>query len=314
MIGWVEASLYEAIDCLARSGKNHLASDLSRLLETLDFDELEVMRSPVSEAIANALLEVSTFPDLVGLLSSSPRRSASLTAPLHVVSEAPTSAFSTRALTTYPEEWVTRYVNRRYYCSIRSSRASETAECGLLLGHARGLRPAVPPSTTTPRRTASAPPATPCRSSPSAATRSPSRSARRSSARRSASASATTRRTCSTRRLLHHRGLLAPRLRGSPERLHPDRRPDGDPARRGDGRRRAGAAGARLPLRLLRHAGALDLQPVPHPHGGAGGGGRRPRRPPDQRAADQGRHPGRIDARARRTASTPAPAPPRSAA
>jgi hypothetical protein len=44
MIGWVEASLYEAINCLTRVGKNHLASDLNRLLDTLDFDDLEVFR------------------------------------------------------------------------------------------------------------------------------------------------------------------------------------------------------------------------------------------------------------------------------
>ena len=58
MIGWVEASLYEAISCLARAGKNDLASDLNRLLDTLDFDELEVFRNPASEAIADRLEEV----------------------------------------------------------------------------------------------------------------------------------------------------------------------------------------------------------------------------------------------------------------
>ena len=130
MIGWVEASLYEAIDCLARSGKNHLASDLSRLLETLDFDELEVMRSPASETIANALLEVSNFPDLVELLRQFSEAIGVAHCTVHVVSEAPTSAFSTRVLTTYSEEWVTRYVNRRYFLLDPVVRASDTAEAG----------------------------------------------------------------------------------------------------------------------------------------------------------------------------------------
>ena len=62
MIGWVEASLYETINCLTRLGRNDLASDINRLLDTLDFDELEVFRNPVSEAVADQLLEVSTFP------------------------------------------------------------------------------------------------------------------------------------------------------------------------------------------------------------------------------------------------------------
>ena len=80
MIGWVEASLYEAINCLARLGKNDLASDLNRLLDTLDFDEIEVFRNPASERIADQMLQVGTFPDSWTCCGSSPRRSASRTA------------------------------------------------------------------------------------------------------------------------------------------------------------------------------------------------------------------------------------------
>lgn len=130
MIGWVEASLYEAIDCLARAGKNHVASDLGRLLATLDFDDLEVLRSPVSERVADALLEASTFPDLVDLLKQFSEAIGVAHCTLHVVNEMPTSSFSTRALTTYPEDWVTRYVNRRYFTVDPVARESETCETG----------------------------------------------------------------------------------------------------------------------------------------------------------------------------------------
>ncbi len=130
MIGWIEASLYEAIDCLARSGRNDLASDLGRLLDTLDFDELEVFRNPVSEAIADQMLEVATFPDLVDLLRQFSEAIGVAHCTLHVVSEVPTTGFTTRALTTYPEEWVARYVNRRYFTVDPVSRASVAAKCG----------------------------------------------------------------------------------------------------------------------------------------------------------------------------------------
>jgi hypothetical protein len=130
MIGWVEASLYEAINCLTRLGKNDLASDLGRLLHTLDFDELEVFRNPASEAIADRLLEVSTFPDLVDLLRQFSDAIGVSHCTLHVVSELPSTAFTTRALTTYPEEWVTRYFNRRYHRIDPVVRASATAEGG----------------------------------------------------------------------------------------------------------------------------------------------------------------------------------------
>jgi hypothetical protein len=115
MIGWVETSLYEAVDCLARAGKNHIASDLGRLLDTLDFDDLEVLRSPVAERIANSLLEAATFPDLVDQLKQFSEAIGVAHCTLHVVSESPTSSFTTRALTTYPEHWVARYVDRRYF-------------------------------------------------------------------------------------------------------------------------------------------------------------------------------------------------------
>jgi Autoinducer binding domain len=143
MIGWVEASLYEAIECLARAGKNDLASDLGRLLDTLDFDEIEVFRNPISEAIADAMLEVSTFPDLVDLLRQFSEAIGVAHCTLHVVNEVPSTAFTTRALTTYPEEWVTRFVNRRYFQVDPVSRASETAENGFFWDTLEVTTPAV---------------------------------------------------------------------------------------------------------------------------------------------------------------------------
>ena len=53
MCGWVENSLGEAIELLARSGRNDLASDLKRILTTIDFDDLEVLRCPGADGIAS---------------------------------------------------------------------------------------------------------------------------------------------------------------------------------------------------------------------------------------------------------------------
>ena len=143
MIGWAEASLYEAIECLTRSGRNDLASDLNRLLDTLDFDDLEVFRNPISEAIADAMLEVSTFPDLVDLLRQFSEAIGVAHCTLHVVSEVPTTNFTTRALTTYPEEWVARFVSRRYFLIDPVSRACEKAEAGFFWDTLEVTTPAV---------------------------------------------------------------------------------------------------------------------------------------------------------------------------
>jgi hypothetical protein len=103
---------------------------LARLLDALDFDELEIFRNPVSEAIADEMLRVSTFPDLVDLLRQFSDAIGVGHCTLHVVSEVPSTAFTTRALTTYPEEWVMRYINRRYYTVDPVCRESMTAEAG----------------------------------------------------------------------------------------------------------------------------------------------------------------------------------------
>ena len=71
MIGWVEASLYEAISCRAPAwARNDLASDSNRLLDTLDFDDArESSRNAASEAIDDRLTGgLDLRRDLVDLL------------------------------------------------------------------------------------------------------------------------------------------------------------------------------------------------------------------------------------------------------
>jgi len=114
MCGWVEDSLGEAIELLARSGRNDLASDLKRILTTIDFDDLEVLRCPGADGIASEILEAGSFGALADLLGRLAEKIGVSHCTLHVVAEAPATNFSTKVLTTYPEEWVSCYVNRRY--------------------------------------------------------------------------------------------------------------------------------------------------------------------------------------------------------
>lgn len=114
MIGWAEDSLREAIERLARGGRNDIASDLNRLLMTIDFDTLSVMRNPAAESFADEVVAAGSLPELIELL----KRLASLLGVNHCtinkVTEAPSSTFSTRAITTYPDEMIARYVDRNY--------------------------------------------------------------------------------------------------------------------------------------------------------------------------------------------------------
>ncbi len=115
MSGWAEEAMQEAIDLLARSGRNDLASDLNRVLTTVDFDGLEIMRSADSDSIADEIVEAATLSELLGTFR---RLTGALSVDhctFHVVCEAASTSFTTKVLTTYPEEWVSRYVERRYH-------------------------------------------------------------------------------------------------------------------------------------------------------------------------------------------------------
>lgn len=114
MISWAEESLQEAIELAARSGRNDMASDLRRILETVDFHDLQIMRLDGLDEIAGEVVEVSSFGELVDLLGRLAGTIGVNHCTLHVVTEAPTTNFSTKVVTTYPEEWVTHYVNHRY--------------------------------------------------------------------------------------------------------------------------------------------------------------------------------------------------------
>jgi hypothetical protein len=134
MYRWAEDSMREAVDLLARSGRNDLASDLNRIIAAVDFDDLEVLRCPGSDRIADEIVEAASFSELVGLLGGLAETFGVVHSTLHVVSEAPSTNFSTKVLTTYPEEWIARYVNRRYSTIDPVSQACLAADQGFFWG------------------------------------------------------------------------------------------------------------------------------------------------------------------------------------
>ncbi len=114
MNGWANASMLEAIDALAKIGRNDLASDLKRITAKIDFEVLEVLRCPGTERLADAIVEANSFSALVDLLGRVGGTLGATHCTVHVVGESSSSNFATKVLTTYPEEWVSRYVDRRY--------------------------------------------------------------------------------------------------------------------------------------------------------------------------------------------------------
>lgn len=115
MSGWAEESMREAIELLARAGRNDLATDLNRIQAKVDFDDLDVLRCVGTDRIADAILEAKSFSELISLLGKLARTMSLSHCTLHVISEAASTGFSTKVLTTYPEDWIARYVDRRYF-------------------------------------------------------------------------------------------------------------------------------------------------------------------------------------------------------
>jgi Autoinducer binding domain len=100
-------------------------------------------RCPGSDRIADGILEASSFSELALLLERLAAVLAVDHCTLHVISEAATTNFSTKVITTYPDAWVSRYVNRRYATLDPVSRACVTAEHGFFWDSLDQSAPAV---------------------------------------------------------------------------------------------------------------------------------------------------------------------------
>lgn len=127
---WAEESLREAIDLLARSARNDLASDLNRILGRVDFDDLDILRCEGSDELADGILQAGSFVELVDLLGQIADTFAVRHVTLHVIREGSLSNFTTKILTTYPQAWVARYVNRRYFLLDPVGFACQSADHG----------------------------------------------------------------------------------------------------------------------------------------------------------------------------------------
>ena len=88
MTGWAEESMREAIDLLARAGRNDLATDLNRIQARVDFDDLDVLRCVGTDRIADSILEAESFSELIALLDGLANAMNLSHVTLHVISDA----------------------------------------------------------------------------------------------------------------------------------------------------------------------------------------------------------------------------------
>ena len=115
MTSWAEASLLEAMALLLERGRLTAANDIKRVLAAVDFGELSLTRHPGSDRVIDATAAATSLADLLLCLGRTAALVGVQHATVHLVCEAPGSTFRTRVLTTYPSEWIERYVKERYH-------------------------------------------------------------------------------------------------------------------------------------------------------------------------------------------------------
>lgn len=114
MDSWANDSFRDAIAHLAHSGRTDLASDLSRILDATDLSENEIFRSADVEDIARELVEVDTMNGLNAVLNRARIAFSVEHCTFHVVKEATANYFKTQVITTYPKDWIKRYLEANF--------------------------------------------------------------------------------------------------------------------------------------------------------------------------------------------------------
>jgi hypothetical protein len=111
---WIEASLRNAVLALTRSGEIDIAADLGRLLDEPELRSLRLFRSPQAADLADRLYDCEDIDALAGLLDAVCATFAVAHCTIHRVRERHVGAYGTRVLSSYPAEWISEYIARRY--------------------------------------------------------------------------------------------------------------------------------------------------------------------------------------------------------
>lgn len=114
MTTWIHSSLSEAVDTLQKVGMVDLASDMRRLLESSEVENLKIFRKAAFEDLANAVAEVDDSVEFVALLRQIAKAFGLAHATVHSLNETDAMAFDPRVITTYPSSWIKRYVEKGY--------------------------------------------------------------------------------------------------------------------------------------------------------------------------------------------------------
>ncbi len=114
MTNWVYNSLVNSIGSLRNAGEDVLASDILRLVQSGQLETLRVFRDQEAERLSEETGDIRDAAGLVQVLRRVAARFGATHATVHVVTDTPSMVIDPRVVTTYPDSWISRYVDRGY--------------------------------------------------------------------------------------------------------------------------------------------------------------------------------------------------------
>ena len=111
---WIESALRDAVSALGRSGEHALAESLTRLLNDPQIGTIQLFRNPEVEEVANAISGADDYESFHDELAAVARAFGAAHCTVHCIRERKGSFLRNRVVTTFPREWIARYVQKRY--------------------------------------------------------------------------------------------------------------------------------------------------------------------------------------------------------
>ncbi|WP_108260553.1 autoinducer binding domain-containing protein [Mangrovicoccus ximenensis] len=114
MANWVYTSLVNSVGSLREAGEDTLAADILRLVQSGQLETIRVFRHEEAERLSAKIGRIRDTTGLLDVLHALAERFGASHATVHVVTDTPSMLIDPRVVTTYPDSWISRYVERGY--------------------------------------------------------------------------------------------------------------------------------------------------------------------------------------------------------
>lgn len=111
MANWIANTFSRTIDLLTRQGRADLASDLKRVAEVIDIQDINALMLPDAEKIIESLTDIQTMQELGDQLTAVAKAFDLKYCSMVVIEETSGHTYPVRLLTNYPTEWIDYYIS-----------------------------------------------------------------------------------------------------------------------------------------------------------------------------------------------------------